>query len=267
MSLATIDQTYSSEILKAIGINDRDPKAQAAVLVCQKYGFDPLLKHVVLIQGSIYVTRDGLLSVAHRSGKLDGIVVQAQGKDATHYTATVSVYRKDMTHPFTYVGRYPIGGSNKLYGREMAVKCAEVMALRRAFDVSLCAREEMWDQGEDIEVTPTTTKAIAAPTRQQKSMEARYAEWLANAAHNLGLSPSDLELALELWAAENMDASEATVHELALAHPELWQSAEGGFRLACRRLKAATGAACAALRRRQASSTATTDEDADPDFE
>jgi len=254
MSLATIDQTYSSEILKAIGINDRDPKAQAAVLVCQKYGFDPLLKHVVLIQGSIYVTRDGLLSVAHRSGKLDGIVVENQTSDQTHYIAKVSVHRKDMSYPFTYLGRYPKGGSNKLYGPEMAVKCAEVMALRRAFDVSLCAREEMWDRGEDIDVTPT--RALAPPTRQERSLQARYAQWLANAAHNLGLSPTDLEAAFDLWASDH--GHDQPVQELALAHPELWQSAEGGFRLACRRLKAAQQAAPVA---------AATNEDADPDFE
>ena len=256
MSLATIDQTYSSEILKAIGINDRDPKAQAAVLVCQKYGFDPLLKHVILIQGAIYVTRDGLLSVAHRSGKLDGIVVLAQGKDATHYTATVSVYRKDMTHPFTYVGRYPIGGSNKLYGPEMAVKCAEVMALRRAFDVSLCAREEMWDQGEDIDVT--STRALAPPTRQERSLQARYAEWLANAAHNLSLKPSELEAALDKWLETTSEGEVGeTSEEAAMRDPSLWQDHTGGFKVACRRLKIA----------QQTPVTVPADDEADPDID
>jgi hypothetical protein len=136
-------------VLKAVGLNTRDPNAQALLLTCQRYGLDPILKHIVLISSRPYVTRDGLLHVAHRSGQLDGIVVEEQGESQTHWTAKVAVYRKDMTRPFTYIGRYPKNGHLKQYGPEMSVKCGEVMALRRAFDVSLCAREELWDQEED----------------------------------------------------------------------------------------------------------------------
>lgn len=146
-------------VLKAVGLNAHDPKAQALLLVCNRYHLDPILKHIVLIQGTIYVTRDGLLSVAHRSGQLDGIVVEEQGETQTHHVAKVAVYRKDMRHPFTYVGRYPKAGSNKAYGPEMAVKCAEVMALRRAFNVALCAREEMWDS-EDGAPEPRAHHAV-----------------------------------------------------------------------------------------------------------
>lgn len=139
-------------ILKHLGLDANDPAAQALVLACQRYGLDPILKHAVLIQGRMYVTRDGLLHVAHESKKLNGIVVVDEGEDATHFRAKVAVYRKDMEHPFTYVGRYPKSGGNKNYGPEMAIKCAEVMALRRAFDVSLASKEEMWDQ--EIEDSP-----------------------------------------------------------------------------------------------------------------
>lgn len=132
-------------VLKAVGLNVRDPNAQALLLTCQRYGLDPVLRHMCLIQGRPYVTRDGLLHVAHSSGKFDGIEVLETSENQTHYTAKVSVYRKDMSHPFTYVGRYPKAGQNKAYGPEMAVKCGEVMALRRAFNVALCAREEVWD--------------------------------------------------------------------------------------------------------------------------
>jgi len=198
--------------------------------------------------------------VAHRSGKLDGIVVVSQGKDATHYTATVSVHRKDMSHPFTYVGRYPFSGSNKAYGPEMAVKCAEVMALRRAFDVSLCAREEIWDQGEDIDVTPTTTttKAIAAPARKTVSLEAQWNTWLANAAHNLGLTSRQLEAALQDWMSINDQFRDGdTVADVAISDPYLWQDPDGGFRLACRRLKLA----------QETPVTVPADDEADPDLD
>lgn len=124
-------------ILKTLKLNPRDPATQALLLVCERYNLDPVLKHMVLISGNPYVTRDGLLHVAHRSGQLDGIEVIDTGTYETHYWAKVAVYRKDMGRPFTYVGRYPKSKAMaKEFGPEMAVKTAEVAALRRAFSVS-----------------------------------------------------------------------------------------------------------------------------------
>lgn len=141
---ARIERT---RMLKAVGFDPKNPVHRAAVEVANKYGLDPLLKHVIVLDGrGIYVTRDGLLSVAHRSGELDGIVLEDEGEDDTGWWAIVSVYRKDMGHPFRYRGRYPRKGSNARYGPEMAVKCAEVMALRRAFQVTgIATLEEQWD--------------------------------------------------------------------------------------------------------------------------
>lgn len=125
-------------LIQYLGLNPRSPADRAVVAVCRHYGFDPLLKHVVVIPKSgVYITRDGLLHVAHRSGQLDGIVVD---KDPTfqdeEWVAKVSVYRKDMSHPFTFPGRYPANGTNKQYAPEMALKAAEAHALRRAFDIT-----------------------------------------------------------------------------------------------------------------------------------
>jgi hypothetical protein len=50
-----------------------------------------------------------------------------------------------MTRPFTYAGRYPTQGGNQKFAPEMATKVSEVMALRRAFDVSAPVLEERWD--------------------------------------------------------------------------------------------------------------------------
>lgn len=157
-------------ILRHLNLNMRDPAAQALVLVCERYSLDPILKHAVLIQGRMYVTRDGLLHVAHASGQLDGIEVLEQGETDTHYTAKVAVYRKDMGRPFTYIGRFPKSQRMaKEYGPEMAVKCGEVMALRRAFDVALCAAEERWDEEAQRDLTvqapPAPQRAIEAPSK------------------------------------------------------------------------------------------------------
>jgi len=133
-------------ILRSLNLNPADPKTQALLLICERYNLDPVLRHVVLITGNAYVTRDGYLAVAHRSGALDGIEVLEQGETQTHYTAKVAVYRKDMSHPFVFVGRFPKNKNMaKEYGPEMAVKVAEVQSLRRAFNVTgISAADEMW---------------------------------------------------------------------------------------------------------------------------
>ncbi len=143
-----IDQ---AAILRAFNINVNDPKAQAMILACEKYGLDPLLKHAILISGNLYVTRDGLLHVAHRSGLLDGIRIEDEGENPDEWWAKVTVYVKGQTHGYTYRGRYPKSGQQKKYGPEMAVKCAEVMALRRAFGVTgIATVEEQWDVADTV---------------------------------------------------------------------------------------------------------------------
>ena len=116
------------------------------LLICQRYDLDPLLKHVVLIKGNIYVTRDGLLHVAHQSGQLNGMHVTL-GKDDFGMFAECTIYRRDMEHPFTYrVYRDEYDsktGAWRTHPRAMLIKTAEVFTLRRAFDVALTPIEEM----------------------------------------------------------------------------------------------------------------------------
>lgn len=128
-----------------------------ALKMANRYGFSLELKHVIPIKQSLYITRDGLLHIAHKSGQFDGMEVKEEkdlGSDG--WSAKVSVYRKDMGRPFTYTGRY--NGPNKQFGPEMAVKCAECMALRRAFDVSICSSEERWDVDQVNEAEPAPVK-------------------------------------------------------------------------------------------------------------
>ena len=143
-------------VIKSLGLNPRDPNTHALLLVCERYNLDPLMKHIVLIKSNAYVTRDGYLAVAHRSGQFDGMEVLEQGENQTHFTAKVAVYRRDMGRPFAYVGRYPkTGQMAQQYGPEMAVKVAEVQALRRAFNVTgISAADEMWDQQIEAAVPP-----------------------------------------------------------------------------------------------------------------
>lgn len=145
------------ELLKSVGFDTSNPVHQAALLACERYDLDPLRKEIIVIpRGGVYVTRDGYLRVAHRSGMLDGIVVESEAETPSHFTAVVSVYRKDMRHPFKYEGRYPKAGSNKQYGREMAVTRAERTALSRAFPI-----EGLHAGGDDLRTEVDTSATVA----------------------------------------------------------------------------------------------------------
>ena len=159
-----------SEILKAIGIDAGNPVHQAALLACEKYDLDPIRKEIIVIpRGGVYVTRDGYLRVAHRSGQLDGILAVLEEETPTHWEATATVYRKDMSHPFKYTGRYPKAGTNKQYGREMAIVRAERTALSRAFPV-----EGLNAGGDDLK-HERDTSAITAEIESHVAVR----EWVA----------------------------------------------------------------------------------------
>ncbi len=166
------DHRRKQAILRAVGL-DVVPAEQRelALAIANRYDLDLMLKHLVLIDGRPYITRDALLWVAHRSGHFDGIVAtEPTIKEFPNlgqcWYSEVTVWRDDMNHPFTYGGRYPVQGQNRKYGPEMAIKVGECMALRRAFNVSAATVEERWEQerGDDdqIQEAPKSLSALVA---------------------------------------------------------------------------------------------------------
>lgn len=154
-------------LLKAVGLDRAAPEQrQLAIAIAERYGLDLMLKHLVLIEGRPYVTRDALLHIAHRSGQFDGIETTTPEIVGDEWRATATVWRRDMTHPFVYGGRYPTKGGNQKFAPEMCLKVAESMALRRAFDVSAPVMEERWDAEPAYEPPPPKpTLAERAATR------------------------------------------------------------------------------------------------------
>ena len=148
---ATDDTARKRALAKAIGLDKATPEQRELALAwANRYSLDLLLRHIVIIDGKPFITRDGLLHVAHRSEQLDGIevskpVIEAWENERLYWTAEAAVYRRDMSHPFRFTGRYPVNGQNAKYGPEMAVKVAESMSLRRAFDVAAPVAEERSD--------------------------------------------------------------------------------------------------------------------------
>ena len=164
-------------LLKAVGLDRAAPEQrELAIAIAERYGLDLMLKHLVLIEGRPYVTRDALLHIAHRNGQLDGIVTTEPVLDGEFWRCSASVYRKDMSHPFTYGGRYPAKGGNARFAPEMALKVAESMALRRAFDIGAPSADERWDVDGPAEAAPTPKPTLAARVAERAAAVAQPAQ-------------------------------------------------------------------------------------------
>jgi hypothetical protein len=165
-ALATVTDPRELALLKAVGLDRVSPEQRELALhIASRYDLDLMLKHLVMIEGRPYITRDALLHIAHRSGVLDGIETTEPVLVDGYWRASCSVYRKDMTRPFTYGGRYPEAGSNRKFAPEMAIKVAESMALRRAFDVAAPTQDERWDVAEahtPVAPPPSLADRVAA---------------------------------------------------------------------------------------------------------
>lgn len=151
-------EALNQALIQAVGFDKLSAAMrELALAIASRYGLDPMLKHLVMVEGKPYITRDGLLHVAHRSGVFDGIEVTRPVLEAGYWRTVCTVYRKDFSRPFVYPGRYPASGGNARYAEEMAIKVGEVMCLRRAFDVSAPVIEERWEEEESVAETVAST--------------------------------------------------------------------------------------------------------------
>jgi hypothetical protein len=178
--------TVGEETLKYLGLDPNDVKARAIVLACQRYGLDPLLGHIDFYKNRLYISRDGMLHVAHESGQLDGIVVEEQRQSEHGWSATVTVWRKDMSHPFTYKGGCGIDEPQAVqgHGAEMALARAERRALRRAFNIPAVG-----DEIDDpiLDDSPVTHEMLTPRSATHRTYDCtcgeRFATQAAFAAH------------------------------------------------------------------------------------
>lgn len=118
---------------------------------CQRTGLDPFSRQIYWIkrgsQGATQVSIDGFRVIAERSGELDGQEVSWCGEDGVWRdvwlektppaASRVLVYRKGCQRPFPGIARwaeYQAGGPMwQKMPATMLAKCAEALALRKAF--------------------------------------------------------------------------------------------------------------------------------------
>lgn len=178
------DQTFWDDFqlaaLKQIGLSDA-PKAELAVFLhyAQRTGLDPFARQLYMInrggKWGIQASIDGLRIVAQRSGEYagqagpfwcgnDGEWTDVWLDNTPPVAAKVGVYRRGFTEPLWAVAKFDSYNVGSPIWRKMPdtmlAKCAEALALRKAFpnDLSgIYTTEEM--EQVDVSATP---KAVTA---------------------------------------------------------------------------------------------------------
>lgn len=173
--ITPLEKTYSDDemllLRNVIAKGCTEPEFRLLMYMANNYGLDPLLKQIWAVKRTegqpalIFAGRDGMLAIAHRSGRFDGmqsgVTYEKRTIDSgkpTERTVDVPVsawceiWRNDMTHSFKtevpfaeYNTGYSVWKTNP---SAMILKVAEAVCLRKAFSVSgLYSPEEISERG------------------------------------------------------------------------------------------------------------------------
>jgi phage recombination protein Bet len=153
--------------------------------VCESTGLDPLRNEIYAVARggklSIQTGIDGYLSLANRTGKLDGLEVVYYDKTgaASEVWLTkeppaaclVRVYRRGATHPFAASCRFDAyrqpGQMWDRFPETMLAKCATTLALRRAFADEISGIASA-DEMEQAGMAAPELLAQGVPAEQQQ---------------------------------------------------------------------------------------------------
>lgn len=170
----TSDKPLTQDVIdmvkKTVAKDANNEELQMFFYVARNYKLDPFLKEICFLKRrvwnpykngydevpSLMTTRDGFLSIAHRSGQFDGMETEIHYNQARAIEgATCTVWRKGSQHPIKVevkfkeycVMNFKTGKAQALWltkPETMIKKVAESQALRKAFNIhGLYAHAEM----------------------------------------------------------------------------------------------------------------------------
>lgn len=181
--------------LKQMGLEEA-PKAELALFLhyCQRTGLDPFARQIYMVgrgnKWTIQSSIDGLRIVAQRSNEYagqtpvywcgsDGVWVDVWISETLPVAAKVGVYRKGFSEPLWAIAKfesYAVYYSGKLSNMWakmpdlMIAKCAEALALRKAFpqDLSGIYTNDEMAQVDSTPAPASKPKAEAKPVVKQE---------------------------------------------------------------------------------------------------
>jgi hypothetical protein len=211
--------------------------------ICDRYGFDPMLKHVILIQQGMYVTRDGMLQYAHRTGLFNGMEEVEKSQDkAGKWRVTVAVYRKGCERPFVETA-FQVEHENEKSTPwqkspyRMTKKCAALAALRAAFPVELGGAEEVGYDGVSARTNIGTATIIDAEVVELGDAPAPGADPIAALVASLRAMDADGVAFQSIVAEAQKHADRVT--------PAQWEPIKAAVKAIAARRKAAAKTASA----------------------
>jgi len=180
LALWTPEQTQLISTTIAPGCSNDELRLFA--YACQRTGLDPFSKQIYAIKRggkmTIQAGIDGLRAIAERTGQLDGSETYWCGDDGIWAdvwlnskppaAAKTVLHRKGAAHPFVGVARFAdYNAGQGLWSKmpaAMIAKCAEALALRKAFPADMSGVYST-DEMEQAVETVTVTAAPAGDTK------------------------------------------------------------------------------------------------------
>jgi phage recombination protein Bet len=160
-------------IKKTVAAGASESEFRLFMYIAQRYTLDPLVKQIWLIKygnspAAIFTSRDGFLSIAHRSGQFDGMETTAVRNDKGQVIGAIcKVWRRDMSHPFSVeVSRQEYDTSKGNWQKmpeTMIKKVAESQCLRRAFDISGLYDPSEYDPSESAQAVQVDSNQPTPP--------------------------------------------------------------------------------------------------------